>query len=52
MQLSRVMPKLPRDNTFDAYTIAFGLRNVTHIDAALAEAPRAAAGRSIPVSRV
>jgi demethylmenaquinone methyltransferase/2-methoxy-6-polyprenyl-1,4-benzoquinol methylase len=26
--------------TFDAYTIAFGLRNVTHIDAALAEARR------------
>ena len=23
------------DNTFDAYTIAFGLRNVTHIDKAL-----------------
>ncbi len=28
------------DNTFDAYTIAFGLRNVTHIDKALAEARR------------
>jgi demethylmenaquinone methyltransferase / 2-methoxy-6-polyprenyl-1,4-benzoquinol methylase len=28
------------DNTFDAYTIAFGLRNVTDIDAALAEARR------------
>jgi len=28
------------DATFDAYTIAFGLRNVTHIDAALAEARR------------
>lgn len=26
--------------TFDAYTIAFGLRNVTHIDRALAEARR------------
>ncbi|MGQ0673578.1 MAG: bifunctional demethylmenaquinone methyltransferase/2-methoxy-6-polyprenyl-1,4-benzoquinol methylase UbiE [Hyphomicrobium sp.] len=26
--------------TFDAYTIAFGIRNVTHIDAALAEAHR------------
>ena len=25
---------------FDAYTIAFGIRNVTHIDRALAEAPR------------
>ena len=28
------------DMTFDAYTIAFGLRNVTHIDTALAEARR------------
>lgn len=28
------------DATFDAYTIAFGLRNVTHTDAALAEAYR------------
>ncbi|SME93982.1 demethylmenaquinone methyltransferase / 2-methoxy-6-polyprenyl-1,4-benzoquinol methylase [Tistlia consotensis] len=28
------------DGTFDAYTIAFGLRNVTHIDRALAEARR------------
>jgi demethylmenaquinone methyltransferase/2-methoxy-6-polyprenyl-1,4-benzoquinol methylase len=28
------------DRTFDAYTIAFGLRNVTHIEAALAEAHR------------
>ena len=28
------------DNAFDAYTIAFGLRNVTDIDAALAEARR------------
>jgi demethylmenaquinone methyltransferase / 2-methoxy-6-polyprenyl-1,4-benzoquinol methylase len=26
--------------TFDAYTIAFGIRNVTHIDKALAEAHR------------
>lgn len=33
--------KLPfEDNSFDAYTIAFGLRNVTHIDLALAEARR------------
>lgn len=33
--------KLPfPDNSFDAYTIAFGLRNVTHIDLALAEAHR------------
>jgi len=29
------------DRTFDAYTIAFGIRNVTHIDRALAEARRA-----------
>ncbi len=28
------------DNHFDAYTIAFGIRNVTHIDKALAEAYR------------
>jgi len=28
------------DRTFDAYTIAFGIRNVTHIDKALAEAYR------------
>jgi demethylmenaquinone methyltransferase / 2-methoxy-6-polyprenyl-1,4-benzoquinol methylase len=28
------------DKTFDAYTIAFGIRNVTHIDRALAEAYR------------
>ncbi|WP_299308665.1 class I SAM-dependent methyltransferase [uncultured Croceicoccus sp.] len=28
------------DNSFDAYTIAFGIRNVTHIDRALAEAHR------------
>lgn len=28
------------DNHFDVYTIAFGLRNVTHIDTALAEACR------------
>jgi len=28
------------DQTFDAYTIAFGIRNVTHIDKALAEAFR------------
>lgn len=28
------------DNSFDIYTIAFGLRNVTHIDTALAEAAR------------
>lgn len=28
------------DSTFDVYTIAFGLRNVTHIDTALSEAAR------------
>jgi demethylmenaquinone methyltransferase/2-methoxy-6-polyprenyl-1,4-benzoquinol methylase len=28
------------DRSFDAYTIAFGIRNVTHIDAALREARR------------
>ena len=28
------------DNSFDVYTISFGLRNVTHIDVALAEAYR------------
>ena len=28
------------DNSFDAYTIAFGIRNVTHIERALAEAFR------------
>ncbi|MGI9411438.1 MAG: class I SAM-dependent methyltransferase, partial [Hyphomicrobiaceae bacterium] len=28
------------DNAFDAYTIAFGIRNVTHIERALAEAYR------------
>ena len=28
------------DRTFDAYTVAFGLRNVTHLDRALAEARR------------
>jgi len=28
------------DNSFDAYTIAFGIRNVTHIDQALREARR------------
>ena len=33
--------KLPFENgTFDAYTIAFGIRNVTHIDRALTEAFR------------
>jgi demethylmenaquinone methyltransferase / 2-methoxy-6-polyprenyl-1,4-benzoquinol methylase len=52
------------DGTFDGYTIAFGLRNVTHIDKALAEARRVLkpGGRfyclefskvtSVPVARV
>ena len=36
------MPRACRfpDKSFDAYTIAFGIRNVTRIDAALAEAFR------------
>ncbi|MFT9099610.1 MAG: bifunctional demethylmenaquinone methyltransferase/2-methoxy-6-polyprenyl-1,4-benzoquinol methylase UbiE [Zymomonas mobilis subsp. pomaceae] len=29
-----------KDNSFDAYTIAFGIRNVTHIEKALSEALR------------
>ena len=29
-----------QDNSIDAYTIAFGIRNVTHIDAALVEGYR------------
>ena len=38
------------DKSFDAYTIAFGMRNLTHIDAALAEAyPRAEARRAVSV---
>ncbi len=45
VQKSRFMignaEKLPfADASFDAYTIAFGIRNVTHIDAALSEAFR------------
>ena len=37
----------------DAYTIAFGLRNVTHIDAALARgAARAEAGRAVLLPRI
>lgn len=33
--------KLPfEDNTFNAYTIAFGIRNCTHIDKVLEEAYR------------
>ena len=41
--------KLPfPDAHFDAYTIAFGIRNVTHIDAALARsAAGAEAGRAV-----
>ena len=39
---SAAMPRRCRSPTrsFDAYTIAFGIRNVTHIDKALAEARR------------
>ena len=38
------------DRSFDGYTIAFGLRNVTDIDKALARsAPRAEAGRPLPL---
>jgi demethylmenaquinone methyltransferase/2-methoxy-6-polyprenyl-1,4-benzoquinol methylase len=41
------------DSSMDAYTIAFGIRNVTHIDAALREARRVLKpGRAIPVSRI
>lgn len=29
-----------KDNSMDGYTIAFGIRNVTHIDRALKEAHR------------
>ena len=39
--------------TFDAYTIAFGIRNVPRIDAALARgAPGAEARRALPVPRI
>ena len=41
------------DRSFDAVTIAFGIRNVTRIDQALARgAARAAAGRPLPVPGV
>ena len=41
------------DKSFDAYTIAFGIRNVTHIDKALAEAYRVLKpGGQIPVPRI
>ena len=41
------------DRSFDLYTIAFGLRNVTRIERALAEAPaRAKARRALPVPRI
>ena len=32
------------DNSFDVYTSAYGLRNVTHIDTALSEAVRVLKG--------
>ena len=39
------------NGSFDAYTIAFGIRNVTHIDKALAEAlSRAETRRAISLS--
>ena len=38
---SRATPSTSlRGQSFDAYTIAFGIRNVTHIDKALSEAFR------------
>ena len=41
------------DKSFDAYTIAFGIRNVTRIEAALAEAYRVLrTGRALPVPGV
>ena len=41
------------DRAFDAYTIAFGIRNVTHIDHALRRgAPRAESRRALPVPGV
>ncbi len=41
------------DRSFDAVTIAFGIRNVTQIERALAEARRVLrAGRAVPVPRV
>jgi hypothetical protein len=41
------------DRSFDAYTIAFGIRNVTHIDKALAGgAPRAQARRAVFLPRI
>ena len=44
---------LPRRQRSTRYTIAFGIRNVPRIDAALAEAlPRAEAGRALPLPRV
>ena len=41
------------DNHFDAYTIAFGIRNVPRIQVALEEAlSRAQARRAVPVPRI
>ena len=40
------------DASMDAYTIAFGIRNVTRIEAALAEAHRARASTPFPLGSV
>ncbi len=40
------------DQFFDAYTIAFGIRNVTDIPAALGSAPRAALWRAFLLPRI
>ena len=41
------------DRNFDAYTIAFGMRNLTHIEAALERGvSRAEARRPVPLSRI
>jgi 2-polyprenyl-3-methyl-5-hydroxy-6-metoxy-1,4-benzoquinol methylase len=41
------------DASFDAYTIAFGIRNVPDIDKALARSlPRSPPRRSLPLSRI
>ena len=41
------------DDTFDAYTIAFGIRNVPRIETALARSvPRAEARRTLPLPRI
>ena len=52
---SRPMPRscLSPTRSFDAYTIAFGIRNVPRIEAALARGlPRAEARRPLPLPRI